>query len=284
MSLINAVKRGDLPTVRRCLEEGQNPNLRDYGGKTVLMWASTRNHGNVNIVSELLKAGADVNLRDDASPEGFTPLICAVIGNYVDIVYLLLANGADVNLATHHEVTPLQHACRIGNPEIVKLLLKAGADVNHPGYEKFDGSPLTTAAAYGYKEIVSILLEAGADPNMTDQKGQTALVAAAKNNNIEIVRVLLKAGADPSIKDKKGRSVYDLSSDDIREYITKVDTMIKLMALAKKKHGPLPADLLRRASETYFGKKSRKRSSKRHSKRRSKKSSKRRPKKSLRRR
>jgi ankyrin repeat protein len=49
---------------------------------------------------------------------------------YLEIVELLLKNGADTNKSTKYGETPLSIACKYGHLEIVELLLKNGADVN----------------------------------------------------------------------------------------------------------------------------------------------------------
>ena len=67
-------------------------NARDNGGHTLLHYVIW--HGYIDIVRILLDNGADINARDNS---GRTPLHYAIIYGYIDIVRILLNNGADIN-------------------------------------------------------------------------------------------------------------------------------------------------------------------------------------------
>jgi peptidoglycan/LPS O-acetylase OafA/YrhL len=73
-------------------------------------------------------------------------------------------------------ITPLNLAALVGDAEMVRLLLAAGADVNQ---RNTDGStPLHGAAFLGRDEAARVLLEAGADPNLVNDTGSSALDSA----------------------------------------------------------------------------------------------------------
>uniref|UniRef100_K3WII2 TRAF-type domain-containing protein n=1 Tax=Globisporangium ultimum (strain ATCC 200006 / CBS 805.95 / DAOM BR144) TaxID=431595 RepID=K3WII2_GLOUD len=67
----------------------------------------------------------------DEFSNGFSPLTMAVNVGNVEIVKLLLRFGADVNLETSRGRTPLAEACLAQNPELVDLLLEHRANVSH---------------------------------------------------------------------------------------------------------------------------------------------------------
>lgn len=81
------------------------------------------------------------------------------------------------------------------SPDVIKFLLKKGAPLN--GTEE---SPLFSAVRR--PEIISLLLKAGADPNEQNTLGKTALFQAAQYNSLASVNLLLKAGAIVSTKMK----------------------------------------------------------------------------------
>jgi ankyrin repeat protein len=74
-------------------------------------------HGHLEIVKILIANGADVNGCDDT---GKTPLISACIGNKLDVVRLLVMNGAGVRRCDDEGMTPILMARH--NTDIVNFL------------------------------------------------------------------------------------------------------------------------------------------------------------------
>jgi hypothetical protein len=87
LEFFTAIKNGDETKVKKLLEAGVDPNLKNKK-TTVLNYSITHNNG--KIVKILLEAGADPNLFYNGS----TPLSCAKAGGNEDIVMLLIYNGA----------------------------------------------------------------------------------------------------------------------------------------------------------------------------------------------
>jgi ankyrin repeat protein len=61
------------------------------------------------------------------------------------------------------------------------------------------------------KKIIKMLLKKGIDINVQDKEGTTALMHAARSNQIEIVKYFLKKGAEINAKDKDEYTVLSLS-------------------------------------------------------------------------
>lgn len=133
--------------------------------------------GDVDRIREFIAAGADVN-RPIGNPGGETPLIRAITAEQLNLVDLLIENGADVNLRWAGPTfwTPLMFAHN--NPAILARLLAAGADVN-------------ARAAVQYIDTSSPGRRSG---------GETTLHLAAAANNSEAVNVLVHAGAEVEAK------------------------------------------------------------------------------------
>ncbi len=106
-----------------------NPNFTVYNrfGGTALIPACERGH--VEVVRELLKTTIDVN---HVNRLGWTALLEAILLSdggppHQEIVTMLLAAGANPNLADHDGVTPLRHARQKGHRRIADLLVAAHA-------------------------------------------------------------------------------------------------------------------------------------------------------------
>ena len=120
-----------------------------------------RKNAAVNI-QRFLAAGVSLEERDSA---GRTPLIIAARYGDLELVNTLLAAGAKIDARDHEGNTPLVHALtyNVVNPEVVRRLLQAGADVHDTFSPDFYGmNLLTICAQHGYTEILHLLLEAGA--------------------------------------------------------------------------------------------------------------------------
>ncbi len=81
----------------------------------------------------------------------------------------LLKNGADINVLTQSQSTPLHGAAFHGHPDMVRWLVAHKADIDVPNVAKF--TPILSAAAAGRGEIVDLMIELGADPKAVNIQG-----------------------------------------------------------------------------------------------------------------
>jgi hypothetical protein len=123
--LINAARINDLNRVQSLLDEAVNVNARHGDGWTALMWAVQK--GNLEVLKQLLAAGAEVNARDHF--DGRTALILASYNGFAEIVELLLKRSADVNIEDKWGTTAGYWAIECGHTRIAGLLKAHGARI-----------------------------------------------------------------------------------------------------------------------------------------------------------
>ncbi len=177
--------------------------------------------GNMSVAERLLARGAAVNARDNG---GYTPLHHAIGGmpdrmQFVSrpswhaygppkgrepLLTLLLKSGANrdarSNLRGSVLYTPLSCAILAQRPELMRVLLNAGANPNERSYS--DDPQLFAAMETRNPSVVKTLLDAGADPRRKGRYGITALDEARSTENAQIL-ALVKAALRKPIKGKK---------------------------------------------------------------------------------
>ena len=130
--------------------------------------------------------------------------------------------GANVNYVTRQGYTPLYESMSIGNQQIVKILLDAGATIDVPG-DGYNGPPLVWAAAKGDVNIMKLLLEKGGNINIKHENdikgigGSTALHKASKNKRDNAILFLIDKGADLTITNKYGQTAMDVMAEEYIE-------------------------------------------------------------------
>ncbi|XP_046357539.2 uncharacterized protein LOC124135909 isoform X2 [Haliotis rufescens] len=176
---------------------------------TALLWAARWGHEAT--VRVLLQRGAKPNLEND---KGSTALYWAVRYGFTGTVKLLAEEGsANVNQTRKLGlVAPIVLASALGHDEIVKVLLKNGADVNHVirGRER----PIHHAAREGNTNVLLTLLNNGASIDETDERGDTALILSARYGHVQILAHLIKHGADINHKNHNGEGVWHFAFEN----------------------------------------------------------------------
>lgn len=225
--LVAAFTTGKLGLAQLMMAYGGNPNHRvqrngsssdsDSGGSdntTTLLMGAIGKKKPRRLVDLLLAYGADPNAKDGM---GTSPLFTSVQAGRADIVTALLEHGADANRpgpkhvlwpATYHpsclgallshgadlRKAPgvLELATSLNKIETVRVLLKAGVDIN----AKKDGvyTPLCTSIRDDHIDIFNLLLASGADPNLPASEYPTW--KCITHNRVHLLAPLVRAGAD----------------------------------------------------------------------------------------
>jgi ankyrin repeat protein len=218
--VIEAVGVGDVDALAAALEKGADPNAESSPGRPALYLAARR--GNAEAVRLLIDAGADLEAETAES----SILAGAAFEGHREVVEILLNAGTDINTtgaAFGRGGSALYSAVVNLQPEVAKLLIERGADVNQPDLE-FGETPLIPAAARNLPEIVALLLENGADIDHQDNLGRTALHYAAFSkyggiSSPETAQVLIDYGAALDIKDAEGLTPLDIALPDVAELL-----------------------------------------------------------------
>lgn len=207
--LIDAIRSQSLKGVETLVKSGDFSLDRfAQNGDTALVLAAK--WGSKAAIKCLLAYGAKPNQCDEA---GHTPLFAAA-GQYeasLDVVKLLVENGADINMASGDlRCTPLHGAAQIPpNSHIVQFLLSRGASTE---VKNADGlTPLYIASRQNCVFTVKLLLQYGAvvdscNWDLKDRKyGETPLIAAVYfdkgiAHNTHVIELLVQAGADINLR------------------------------------------------------------------------------------
>ena len=191
-TIIEAVKKNDLSSLRILLDSGENVNAVDPDGSIALHWAV--HNDSLEIVQLLLSAGSDVNAKNRY---GVAPLSLAANNGSASMVKSLLDRGAFANTVMAEDESVLMTAARAGVEEVVNLLISAGANVN--ARESWRGqTALMWAAAEGNLEVLELLVSEGADVSARSDKGFTPLLFAAREGETSVVHSLIMNGAPVS--------------------------------------------------------------------------------------
>lgn len=154
----------------------------------------------------------DINTK--SLSEGESALHLAIRKGKTNLVRMILKAGADINLQGSNENTPLHMAVEQGDLEIVNLLLDFRANPNIKNYQSY--TPLMISDDY---RIIKSLLEAGADPNIEDDCGRTAIFFLGAQGPIQL---LLGVGIDINHKDHYGDTA-------LHEAVDYADTFLSLL-------------------------------------------------------
>jgi len=174
--LLRSAKQGNLYMVNFLLENGADKDTQDKDERSYLDKKSALHYaaiaGHKQVVSKLLEAGVNYDLTD---AEGNTPLMTCLesIETDAEIVSLLVKAGTNLNIRNSNDYTTstaLEIAIRKNNPDLINILVEQGKanlnDADPHGY-----TPLQIAVRGFYKEAAATLIQHGASLDPVDQNG-----------------------------------------------------------------------------------------------------------------
>lgn len=145
-----------------------------------------------------------INARDLSN--GRTGLHIAVDRRDIVWINYLISQGANVNVADTHGVTPFMRASQTGFIEGMEALIKAGARVDEPNAT--GETPLISAVHRRDTEMMRTLLKAGADPDRTDNAGRSARDYAKQDGASSVTLAEIERSARPASARRQSRETY----------------------------------------------------------------------------
>ncbi|MFO7669912.1 MAG: ankyrin repeat domain-containing protein [Bacteroidales bacterium] len=190
-NLVESVVRDQPSNVLFLLERGANPDAAVEGGMTALTYAAGT--GDTLLIKILVLNGANMEL---STPEETTPLIVATLNQRFDAAHLLLKKGANPDHQDRYGGTPLIYAAALNDFAMADLLLFFGASDTLK--DKNGNDAMMTAVSLGNLECADVLLQNGVRPDSRDKKLNTPLMVAAQYGDIDMIYLLLeyKAGTE----------------------------------------------------------------------------------------
>ncbi len=217
-------------------------DIETQKSKNSMKLLSEINYENTTVegIQKLIQEGADVNFKDQY---GTSALIKSVEVVDEKTFNEFKKNGFFTTTSDYNSYLK-KHL------DIIDLLLKNGADINTQN--KYGQNLLFIAIKYNQPTVLEHLLKQGIDVNTANNAGTTALMEAASSaEDTQIIKLLLQYGADKTIKDNRGKTASQYAVFNLNQEVhdlLKISTPIQkysLPASAEKYYSELKEGILK---------------------------------------
>jgi ankyrin repeat protein len=232
--LFKAAEQGQVSAVLAVLTDGANVNDKDTEGQTALMKAAEKGHS--GLVTELIIRNADVNEKDK---KGQTALMRAAENGNVSIMKVLLVGALAKNQVGKgiEAGKALLEGAGAKLPDVkVPLLNDQPLGANEVDLrDSFGQTALMKAALGGQPQVIDLLLHAGANRDQKDAQGRTALMHAIQKGHADAAQKLLNNRAfgptlgENTVADREGNTVLMQAVD--RGDAVLVQTLLRTQVL-----------------------------------------------------
>lgn len=189
-----AAAKGDSAEIEKLVKAGASLEARDGYKRTPLhVAAHLKRHDTAAL---LMKLGADANALE---ADKYDIVTIASVADDVPMLKAALAGGCKAtNITSRYDGTALIAAAHLGHDEVVRILIEAGAPLDHVNNLHWTALIESIVLGDGGKRHTATLehlVKAGANLNLADRNGNTALMLAKGRGYKEMVAILEKAGA-----------------------------------------------------------------------------------------
>lgn len=177
-ALIIATKIDDQEVIEFLLEKGAKDTIEEvYRNISTYIIEN-----NIEKVNEYITKGYNI---DHKGSNGIPILMQAVASDRLEIVKLILENGAYINCTDNNEATPIMYASYLNLLDIAKLLLDL--DVSLRKTDKNKSTPLMYAASMNSYDVAKLLLDNDVNLEDVDSFNKTALNYAIDTNSQDVI-------------------------------------------------------------------------------------------------
>jgi ankyrin repeat protein len=189
-----AAAKGDAAETARMVAAGEPIDSRDGYRRTPLHVAA--HFGHQAAAQALLKGGANPNALE---AQQYDIVTIAAVNNDLAMLKLALSGGCDPkNITSPYQGTALIAAAHLGHAEVVRVLIAAGAPLDHVnnlGWTALIESIVLGDGGRNHTDTLEALVKAGANVTIADRSGTTPLGLARARGYTAMVRLLEAAGA-----------------------------------------------------------------------------------------
>jgi len=189
-----AAARGDVVDMEKRIGSGENKEAIDTRNRTPLHVAVYRRKHDA--ARTLIRLGADPNKLEI---DRYDIITIAAVANDAPMLRIALEGGGNPKAITsRYDGTALIAAAHLGHAEVVRMLIAAGAPLDHVNNLQWNAlieSIVLGDGGRNHTETLRALVDAGANVNIPDGSGSTPLRFARNRGYQEMVVILENAGA-----------------------------------------------------------------------------------------
>ena len=208
IDLKNAILSGNYQRVRELIQKYKMNNQELDQERFIHMAVENRYP---EITKELLRNGANPNIKDENYPLHWFPIHVATRNGDTEMLKLLHKYGADIESEDRRSEKPIHLAFVKGHIEAAQFLVKNGSNINGKGFS--GRTPMYYAAFFGHKELIKMYIQLESQIEARAEYLNTLLLTSVTHStSIETMLYLIESGANVSAKNSQGMSPLHIAS------------------------------------------------------------------------